>query len=76
MVVVVAHHRGGTVADCDAGVSVGEDLILLDQTLPLLVHIDAARLTVVDAVVAQYRIGAAMNGDTSPTLATNVTRFQ
>lgn len=45
---VAAQHRRAACRDPDAGQRVGVHLVLLDQALALLVHVDAAVLAVVD----------------------------
>lgn len=51
---VAAQHGRGAGRDPHAGQRVRVHLVLLDQPLALLVHVDAAVLAVVDLVVPDY----------------------
>lgn len=58
---VPAQHGRGAGGDPDAGERVGVHLVLLDEALPLLVHVDAAVLPVVDLVVPYYGVAVCAN---------------
>ena len=56
MYTVASQNGRGTRCNPDASESVGIHLVLLNETLALLVHIDTAMLAMVDLVVPDYWI--------------------